>query len=154
MENLDPSSAQGDKAILQRLDEFAKNRCINCDISQTPDMLPILTAAAAMGEGQSVFTGGARLKTKESDRLASCEKMINDLGGKAEADDNSITVWGTGLRGGVVDSFADHRIVMAAAIAGTVCKEDVVIQGAEAVNKSYPGFFEDFIKLGGRADVI
>jgi len=151
---LDPASVQGDRTITKVLKEFSTNGCIVTDISQTPDMLPILSIAAAMGSGESVFSGGARLKTKESDRLLSCTRMINDLGGCAGCTDDTLIVKGTGLLGGTVDSFGDHRIAMAAAIAGTVCKKEVIIEGAQAVNKSYPGFFEDFKKLGGRADVI
>ena len=75
--------------------------------------------------------------------------MIESLGGKAEATENTLTVYGTGLRGGTVDSFSDHRIAMAAAIAATVCKNPVTILGAECVKKSYPGFWEDYCRLGG-----
>ncbi len=62
--------------------------------------------------------------------------------------DDGLEIWG-GLTGGTVDGFNDHRIVMSAAIASTVCVDPVIIRGGEAVNKSYPRFFEDFIRLGG-----
>ena len=58
------------------------------------------------------------------------------------------------MNGGIVDSAGDHRIAMSAAIAATICKEPVVIKGAECVEKSYPDFFRDYIKLGGNANVI
>jgi 3-phosphoshikimate 1-carboxyvinyltransferase len=58
------------------------------------------------------------------------------------------------LNGGTIDSYGDHRIVMAAAIAALNCKGDVIIKGAEAAEKSYPTFFEDYVKLGGKANVI
>ena len=58
------------------------------------------------------------------------------------------------LKGGVVDSFGDHRIAMSAAIAATVCSEPVIIKNADAVEKSYPDFFKDYQKLGGIIDVI
>ena len=73
--------------------------------------------------------------------------MLEALGGKAAATENTLTVYGTGLIGGTVDSFGDHRIAMAAAIAATVCKESVTILGAECVKKSYPGFWEDHKNL-------
>ena len=60
----------------------------------------------------------------------------------------------TALAGGEVNSFNDHRIVMAAAVAACICESPVVIRDAQAVNKSYPDFFEDYKKLGGKADVI
>ena len=82
------------------------------------------------------------------------EKIVYNLGGKAETTADSITIYGTGLIGGTVNSCNDHRIAMAAAIAAARCKEPVTICGAEAVNKSYPGFFEDYKTLGGKANVI
>jgi 3-phosphoshikimate 1-carboxyvinyltransferase len=75
--------------------------------------------------------------------------MINNLGGKAEATKESLTVFGTGLIGGTVDSCNDHRIAMAAAIAATVADGCVTILGAEAVNKSYPKFWDEYKRLGG-----
>ena len=76
--------------------------------------------------------------------------MLQNLGGKAEASENSLTVYGTGLTGGTVDTVNDHRIAMAAAIAATACKESVIIRGAEAVRKSYPHFWEEYARLGGK----
>jgi 3-phosphoshikimate 1-carboxyvinyltransferase len=67
---------------------------------------------------------------------------------------DGMVLQGGALRGGEVDAFGDHRIAMAFALAGTRCREPVVIRGAEAVNKSYPAFFEDFRRLGGRVDVF
>ena len=81
--------------------------------------------------------------------MASTVSMIVALGGKAEASENSLTVFPANLTGGTVDSCNDHRIAMAAAIASTVCKEQVRILGAECVKKSYPKFWEDFSLLGG-----
>lgn len=77
-------------------------------------------------------------------------ECIRSLGGSAECGENNIIIHGTGsLRGGTVDSFHDHRIVMAAAIASLICSNPVVIRGFEAVNKSAPQFFNDFQALGG-----
>ena len=105
-----------------------------------------VTAAAKQG---AKFTNIARLRLKESDRVASVIAMITALGGKAEADDNTLRVFGTSLTGGTVDSVNDHRIAMSAAIAATVCKEPVTILGADCVKKSYPKFFEEYRRLGG-----
>ena len=96
-----------------------------------------------------MFTDIRRLRLKESDRVASVIAMLKALGGNAEADENTLTVYGTGLRGGTVDSVNDHRIAMAAAIGATVCQEKVTILGAECVKKSYPRFFEEYRRLGG-----
>ena len=144
--NLSPVSAQGDRAaaeLLPGLEDF-----LTIDASDIPDLVPILAVTSACQQGAK-FTNIARLRLKESDRVASVIAMLRNLGGKAEADENTMTVYGTGLTGGTVDAKNDHRIAMSAAIAATVCREPVTILGAECVSKSYPQFFEEYRKLGG-----
>ena len=81
--------------------------------------------------------------------------MVNNLGGTAVEQETGLVIEGTGsLTGGTVDSFQDHRIVMAASMASLVCTGPVYIRGTQAVEKSYPGFFEDFVKLGGVIHVV
>ena len=144
---LDNNSRQGDRSILPILESLKNNATISAvDI---PDLVPILSIAAAAKDG-AVFTNIQRLRLKESDRVSTVVQMIRALGGQAYADDTTLTVKGTGLVGGTVDSSNDHRIAMAAAIAATVCKNPVTILTAEAVNKSYPGFWKDFQTLGGQ----
>lgn len=124
------------------------------DIDQFPDLAPILAVYACMKTGRTEICGIERLRIKESDRVESIRALITSLGGEVEVLDNSIVITGTGrLSGGTVNSFNDHRIVMAAAIASTVCDGTVTVVGAEAVEKSYPEFFEDFNRLGGHANV-
>ncbi|MGM9604514.1 MAG: 3-phosphoshikimate 1-carboxyvinyltransferase [Faecousia sp.] len=146
VKNLSPDSAQGDRAaaaLLPGLDRF-----LTIDASDIPDLVPILAVTAACKQGAK-FTNIARLRLKESDRVASVIAMLHNLGGNAEADENTMTVYGTGLFGGTVDAQRDHRIAMSAAIAATVCREKVTILGAECVSKSYPQFFDEYRKLGG-----
>lgn len=169
MSGLSENSAQGDRKILSLLETFGASlihsetaiglkadtlKGCTIDIRDTPDLLPILSVVAAYSEGTTTFINAARLRLKESDRLESTAALIRDLGGKAETTADSITIYGTDLIGGTVNSCNDHRIAMAAAIAATRCKDTVTICGAEAVNKSYPGFFQDYNKLGGKANVI
>ena len=144
--NLSEQSCQGDKAEATILPQPSGN--ITVDISDIPDLVPILAVTAAANKG-ATFTHIQRLRLKESDRVSSTVNMICQLGGKAEATEDSLTVFGTGLRGGTVDSVNDHRIAMAAAIAATVCKEPVTILQAQATNKSYPSFWEEYRRLGG-----
>ena len=96
-----------------------------------------------------MFTDIRRLRLKESDRVASVIAMVEALGGKAQASEDTLTVYGTGLVGGTVNAMNDHRIAMSAAIAATACKAPVAILGAECVGKSYPKFFEEYARLGG-----
>ena len=142
--NLDVASVQGDREILNLLPKLRQNCCISA--ADIPDLVPILSVVAAANHG-AVFTDIARLRLKESDRMASTIAMLESLGGRAEATEDTLTVYGTGLTGGTVDSFGDHRIAMSAAIAATVCKEPVTILGAECVQKSYPKFREEYRRL-------
>ena len=144
LQGLNVNSPQGDRKIIEILQGLEENPTISC--ADIPDLVPVLSVVAAAGKGAS-FTGIRRLRLKESDRVASILAMLEALGGKAAATENTLTVYGTGLIGGTVDSFGDHRIAMAAAIAATVCKESVTILGAECVKKSYPGFWEDHKNL-------
>ena len=147
VENLNPSSAQGDRAAAELIDQLCAEK-ITISAADIPDLVPILSVVAAAKHG-AVFTDIRRLRLKESDRVASTVAMIEGLGGKAEATKETLTVYGTGLRGGTVDSVNDHRIAMSAAIASTVCTQSVTVLGAEAVNKSYPHFWDEFARLGG-----
>ena len=143
---LDAASCQGDKAIDQWLSRIGGV----IDVSQTPDLMPILAAVAAAIPGAVTrITGASRLRLKESDRLAAMADAIRALGGEAEEETDGLLIRGAALRGGVIDGQNDHRVVMSAAIAATACQGPVTILGAEAVNKSYPRFWKDFEALGG-----
>ncbi len=169
VKNLDKNSVQGDRKILEILEIFGaeireKNGAFSADFSSlnpavtdaknTPDLVPVIAVIAAAAKGRSVIKNIARLKYKESDRIVSTVQLINSLGGSAKAEDNAIIIDGGGLCGGTVDSFGDHRIVMAAAAAAQFCKNSVIIKNAEAVSKSFPGFFDIFNSLGGAAHVV
>ena len=147
IQGLNPDSPQGDRAAAQLLPKLRDSRQV-IDARDIPDLVPILSVVAACCHGAE-FTNIRRLRLKESDRVASVIAMITALGGKAEADENTLRIFGTGLTGGRVDSVNDHRIAMSAAIAATVCKEPVTILGADCVRKSYPKFFEEYRRLGG-----
>lgn len=140
-------SPQGDRAAAELLPGLEKKLII--DAADIPDLVPILAVTAACKQG-AVFTNIGRLRLKESDRVESVKEMIIALGGTAESDAETLTVQGTGLHGGTVDARNDHRIAMSAAIAATACRENVIILGAQCVEKSYPRFFEEYRKLGGR----
>ena len=144
--NLAPDSPQGDRAIYDLLPTLESRAVISA--ADIPDLVPILAVTAACKRG-AVFTDIRRLRLKESDRVASVIAMLEALGGRAEATRDTLTVFGTGLTGGRVDAANDHRIAMSAAIAATVCRENVTILGAQCVDKSYPQFWEEYARLGG-----
>ncbi len=159
-------SVQGDKAVVDVLKKMGgeiqnekgvlvcKRSELNgteIDLKEIPDSLPILAvAASSVANGVTKFYNIKRLRLKESDRVASVAKMIQDLGGKVKISNDELYVYGTdGLEGGVTESFGDHRLVMASSIASMISKKNVTIKNPSAVTKSYPTFFEDFTQLGG-----
>ena len=144
---LNYDSVQGDKAIAQLLPALENNTTISA--ADIPDLVPILAVVAAVKQG-AVITDIRRLRLKESDRIQAIVEMINALGGRAQADENTLTIYPSTLIGGTVDAYNDHRIAMAAAISSTVCKYPVTIMGAECVSKSYPNFWKEFTRLGGK----
>ena len=151
---LDEDSLQGDRAIRRLKKEIAAGDCI-VDARDVPDLVPVMSVLAALSPGTTVFTHAERLRIKESDRIRATVDMLKSLGADASETKDGLIVRGKKrLPGGTVDSCNDHRIAMSAAVASIVCEGDVRILKAEAVRKSYPGFFEDFKKLGGKVTLI
>ena len=149
LQNLNYDSVQGDRRIMNILDS------IEIDVDETPDLFPILAVLAAGREGTTVLSNAGRLRLKESDRIESVFNMLRSLGCDVQKGNDYLEIRGKGeLKGGAVDGCNDHRIVMAASIAATICQDTVTIKGAEAVNKSYPSFFEEYRRLGGDINVI
>lgn len=121
---------------------------LEIDASQIPDLVPTLCSVAAGATGRTRIYNAARLRLKESDRIMSTAAMLTSLGADITETDDGLIIDGHGyLDGGCTDTFNDHRIAMAAAVASVICKSDVIIKDAECVNKSYPRFFEDLNQL-------
>jgi 3-phosphoshikimate 1-carboxyvinyltransferase len=132
-----------------------KLNATDIDASQTPDLIPAIAVVASVANGQTRIYNAARLRLKESDRIQCTFDMLSALGADVRIDGDDLLIRGVEkLRGGEVDGASDHRIVMAAATAACVCEHPVIIRGAEAVGKSYPGFFEDYQSIGGRVSGI
>ena len=162
---LDPASHQGDRAIVDILRSFgaelreiqggyfvrrARLHGLTIDAKPIPDLIPVLSVLAALVQGETRIVNAGRLRLKESDRLSSTAALIRSLGGEAEELEEGLVIHGKArLAGGKVDSFGDHRIAMAAATAACGCSAPVELSGAQAVNKSYPRFWEDFDALAG-----
>ena len=150
VDGLDPASAQGDRAA-QTL--FLPEALDVVDVRDVPDLMPALAAVMAAVPGKHRITGAARLRIKESDRLRAMAEVLRALGGCAEETSDGLAIEGRPLAGGTVDGCGDHRVVMSAAVLATACQGPVSILGAEAADKSYPGFFADFAALGGNVHV-
>ena len=157
---LKTDSLQGDKRILEIIEDSRKSGVLTIDVKQTPDLVPAI-ALIAMGRRSADVTriiNAGRLRMKESDRIESVVAASNALGGNAKATENEICITATGDRRlkprSPIDSFNDHRIVMMAAIGAMLCDDSVEIRDSQAVNKSYPGFFDDYVSLGGEIEII
>lgn len=165
IKGLNPSSKQGDRKILDIVKKM-KGQIIKTsdsilvkpsttlgtaiDASQCPDLVPILAVLGSVSKGTTQITNAARLRIKESDRLASTTSELKKLGADISETDDGLLIHGKEqLKGGVVDSWNDHRIAMAMAVASIKCTQPVKITHCDAINKSYPHFFEDFKSLGG-----
>jgi len=155
---LNVESAQSDRAILSVLEQcsaqLSKNdQFITCakgnlqafhfDASDCPDLFPPLAALAAQCRGKSIIVGSNRLKHKESDRANTIKTVLNQLGIEVILEENEMHIIGGTINGGTVSSHNDHRIAMMAAVMGLVASSTITIEDAEAINKSYPKFYED-----------
>ncbi|MBQ9249014.1 MAG: 3-phosphoshikimate 1-carboxyvinyltransferase [Oscillospiraceae bacterium] len=165
VKGLSPDSSQGDKAIMEILGRFGAELWIRedavwirrgalcgCEIDAAPipDLIPVLSVVASVAKGETRIVNAARLRLKESDRLASTTQMLKSLGADITELDDGLVIRGVeALTGGTVDACGDHRIAMAAAVAACACKGPVNVIGAECVQKSYPRFWEDFEQLTG-----
>lgn len=166
--DLDPESVQGDKSVMDIIREMGGRivagadtvRPLPSDIkgtlidaSQCPDLVPVLSVLGALSEGKTEIINAGRLRLKESDRLSAVSSELGKLGACIAEKQDGLVIYGRrNLRGGRVDSWNDHRIAMALAIAATRCEGPVVISNSSSVRKSYPDFWEHYRALGGRID--
>lgn len=163
---LSPRSLQPDRAIvdiMRRMGAYIEQqesalcvkksqlRGIDVDVSQCPDLVPPIAAAAAYAQGPTRILGASRLRVKESDRIHSIAANLKNIGIDAKEYPDSLVIHGGKPRGGEADSFTDHRIPMAFSMAA-LGSGAINIKGAECVSKSWPSFFEDLKSLGGRAE--
>lgn len=150
--NLNPNSLQGDRVYADYFAQISAG-VPTLDISDCPDLGPVLFALAAMKNG-ATFTGTDRLKAKESDRGLAMHEELQKLGGGLVFGDNTITVPKQKLqyKGTVLDGQNDHRIVMAMSVVLSATGGE--IDGVQAVKKSYPGFFKDIKSLGAKVELL
>ena len=169
VKGLNLESVQGDKAVMSVLQKAgaiierdadkirvkkSQLKGFTFDADNCPDLVPVVSVLGALAKGKTVINNVQRLKIKESDRILSTLSTLKAFGIKAESDGESITIYGGKVKGAKINSFNDHRIVMASAVLGAVADGESVINGAEAVQKSYPTFFDDYSKLGGKISEI
>jgi 3-phosphoshikimate 1-carboxyvinyltransferase len=164
VKGLDVFSTQADRAVLQPLMQTGAGMSIeekqvtvrpallkpfHFNATDCPDLFPPLVALGAFCKGTSVIEGVHRLAHKESDRGLTLMKEMKKLGIEISIQDDLMLVKGGGtVNGAIVSSHGDHRIAMACAIVALKAGEEVIIENADAVEKSYPGFYQDLKVLG------
>lgn len=169
-QDIRPESIQSDKEVVELAEKMGGviNRCgndltaskgnlnaIEIDASGIPDLIPVMAVAAATANGTTRIYNAGRLRIKESDRLAAMYDCLSKIGADITEEPEGLIIRGVPkLKGGTVDGYNDHRIVMAMAVASIVSEDPIIIEGAQAINKSYPGFFDDFKALGGEYRVL
>lgn len=166
---LDLNSLQGDKAVLEHLRSFGARvslgkdsakvsrgniRGTEIDVRHTPDLFPVLAVLGSVASGRTVLRGGENLRAKESDRIATTTTFLRDMGASiVPTGDGCEVVGAERLHGTTVQTDGDHRILMAAAVAGLVSSSETRIDDNDSFNVSYPGFLRDMHQLGCRLEV-
>lgn len=171
--NLNPSSAQGDKYIMEVLKKMSINhsfiedeesesgyslivepgQILPCevDIKDCPDLAPVIALLMSLAEGTSIISSCRRLRYKESDRLFEITRALKDIGADIKIIDDSMIIRGVDkFKSGRTTSSGDHRIAMMIAVAAGGSKGEIILDDFEAVNKSYPNFWKDYRDIGGR----
>ncbi len=159
-------SCQGDRAIISILQQMggqvygaaetlisqpARSTGTTIDAADCPDLIPVLTVAAALSQGHTEIIHAERLRLKECDRLTAMATELNKLGAHIKEKADGLSIDGVeSFSGGVVECWNDHRVAMSLAIASIRCRQPMILKGTECVAKSYPDFWKDFKQLGGR----
>lgn len=161
MEGLDPDDPQGDKQILAILETmgctiFWEGNSVTIkgpprgtlkggdfDLNAMPDALPILAVTACFAKGTTKLGNVPQARIKETDRIAVMYQNLSNLGAEVQELDDALIINGKGsLQGGTCLGFGDHRIIMAMAIAALSCDGPLTIEGTEAVDVTFPTFFQ------------
>lgn len=169
VDGLNIGSTQGDKRIVEVIKKFGAKvtvtensvhaeksaLCgITLDASDIPDMVPTVAVLAAFASGTTVIKGAERLRYKESDRIESVVANMKKMGVDVTETSDGMIINGSAVHGADIDGYNDHRIVMAFSVAGLFADGVTTITDCESINKSYPDFFEDYNRIGGKANVI
>lgn len=164
---LDMNDPQGDKKIVDILrmagcgigiegdtvtcSSNGRPKACDIDISDVPDLFPIVAVLMSTADGTSRLYGAPQLRFKESDRIASVERMLSTLGADIEGTDDGCIIRGVPrLKGGRIDHLGDHRLMMAASIASLISDGPVSMDNDSCWNVSYPGFVEQMRSIGLR----
>jgi 3-phosphoshikimate 1-carboxyvinyltransferase len=168
VKNLNLNSNQGDKIVIDVLKKAGAKISVNgkditaskgqlkafdCNLENAPDLAPILATLAVFCKGNSRFYGVERLKIKESDRLLAIIENLKKANIKAEYNGEYLSIIGGTPKACEFNGYNDHRIVMASVIMAGLIDGIATVTDGKAVSKSYPNFYKDFEKIGGKINV-
>jgi 3-phosphoshikimate 1-carboxyvinyltransferase len=168
--NLDFEDHQGDKAVFDYVAEMGAEITRNdletivsapfplhgssFDLNATPDALPAMSVLGALADGETRLLNCPQARIKETDRIECMTRELRKMGANVKELEDGMILRGSQLRGAELESYGDHRIVMALAVAGMTAEGETVINGAEAAAVTYPTFVEDFKKLGVDMELV
>jgi len=150
VEGLDLDDAQGDKRIL----DILKRKDAEIDLSNNPDLLPIVAVLACFREGTTKIINTEHARLKECDRISAMAVELKKMGADIEETPDGLVIKHSTLHGAVLDGHKDHRVVMALAVAGLAAEGKTVISDAESIAVSYPNFIDDLKKLGAEIELM
>jgi 3-phosphoshikimate 1-carboxyvinyltransferase len=163
IKGLDFSDFQGDKIIFTHLENMGalvrhtpegvlvkggNLTGIDIDMNSSPDALPALAVTACFAKGTTRLLNVAQARLKECDRIAASTKELSAMGAKIEELKDGLVIHQSNLHGAEVHGYDDHRMVMALAVAGMAIKGKTIIDTAESISVTYPGFVEDMKAIG------
>jgi 3-phosphoshikimate 1-carboxyvinyltransferase len=163
---LDLKSSQADRRIMDILKQMGAHItdrggdlstrtsrlcAVNYDLSDCPDLFPVVSALCAAAEGESRLSGLSRLRFKESDRIEAMTAGLTRMGAEIKVNKEEVYIKGSRLIGATIDPFGDHRIAMALAVLSLAAEGETIVRDADCVSKSYPHFWMDFERIGIKA---
>ena len=170
VKNLKADSAQGDKCLLNILSAMGcpvvhqkeqvmvyrrdELKGVTIDMGDYPDLVQTVAVVAAYARGKTEMTNIGHLRFKETDRLNDTAAELAKMGIRVDVTDNSMVIYGGKPRGAEIEAHNDHRMAMSLAIAAIFAEGNSIINGAEAVSKSYPRFFSDLAGLGAKIEEL
>jgi len=170
VKNLKNNSAQGDKSLLNILSQMGCSvehqkeavmvsrrdelKGVTIDMGDYPDLVQTVAAVAAYAQGKTEITNIGHLRFKETDRISDTAAELGKMGIKVEVTDNTMLIYGGKPRGAEIEARNDHRMAMSVSIAALFAEGNSIINGAEAVTKSYPRFFNDLTSLRAKIEEL
>ncbi|MFC1538064.1 3-phosphoshikimate 1-carboxyvinyltransferase [Candidatus Latescibacterota bacterium] len=169
LNGLEMSDSQGDKKVIEILTDMGANieigekeivvsggklKGIDIDMNEIPDALPILAVTACFAEGKTILYNVSQARMKETDRISVMASELTKLGADIKEMPDGLEIRGTGLDGGSVKGYGDHRIVMAMTVAGFAADGKITVDTAESADVTFPGFWKKMRSIGGRINIM